>query len=123
MNTTTIVTGLIFATLALIALIPSLFRSPKIKRKYQELDDRELIYQHAMAKRQWRNLLIVQYAMPALLVAMMIILKGDTHLATGLAAFAGFTFLIAFGGRKFFAGLELITRAEIEFRKLQKEKK
>lgn len=123
MNTTTVLMGVVIIAFLAIGLIPCvLLRLPTIKRNYHSLDDRALIGKQVVAKRQWRNFLIMQYAGPMLIIAMMLLLKDDKGLRAELEVFASVTFVSAFAVRKFYAALEQVIAAEIEYRRFLKGK-
>jgi len=124
MNHATLVTcytiGL--GVIVMIGLIPRAFGSEKMKRKFRALEDRELFYQYSIHQRLWRNLLIVQYAAPAILIVFTFFLPGSMNLFVILGPSAIIVYLVALAGRKAFATLKEITGAEIEYRKFRSEK-
>lgn len=104
------VAGLIAMTFAV--------NSQRMKTYYKNIEDRKLVEQNVHAKYLKKRILIIQYAV---VVPLFVLIAAIPRLRM-LFYPAIIIFLCALIIRKLFAGVDLVTTTEIEYRKFKKDK-
>jgi hypothetical protein len=109
---------LLLSFAAVLFYITYAFKSQRLKKYYENIDDRNLVEQNVQAKFLGRRILIIQYAVVIPLFG----LGAAMPRLQVLFLPAIIIYLCAILLRKFCDGLELATTTELEYRKFKKDK-